>query len=173
MENNGFKFDVEYTDEMLVQLSKHIMDLKRKRLFVYFSLVTFISVFLIILDFVGPDNIHTLYAGVFFSAFSALSLTTLIQTRLSNIRKNILNNRVGLPIKSSYTINSDTITIETVTKYSKSNAHYEYYAIKKIEKIASDLLYIFMNDSRTAIVQTDKAEEIYNHLMLRVQGNKN
>ena len=173
MEYNDYKFDVVYTDEMLVQLSKHIIDLKRKRLFVYFSLLTFLSVFLIILDFVGPDNIHTLYAGVFFFAFSALSLTALVQTRLSRIRKNILINRVGLPVKSSFTINAETITIETITKYSKSNVLYEYYAIKKIEKIASDLIYIYMNDSRTAIVQTDKAEEIYNHLMLRVQGNKN
>ena len=173
MENNGFKFDVVYSDEMLVQLSKHIMDIKRKRLFVYFSLVTFLSIFLIVLDFVGPDNIHTLYAGVFFSAFSALSLTALVQTRISKIRKSILINRVGLPVKSSFTLNADTITIETVTKYSKSNVQYEYYAIKKIEKVASDLLYIYMNDSRTAIVQTDKAEEIYNYLMLRIQETKN
>ena len=172
MEYNDYKFDVLYTDEMLVQLSKHIMDPKRKRLYVHFSLISLLSAFLIILDLVGPDNIHTLYAGVFFSSFSALSLTALIQTRLSNIRKNILMNRVGLPIKSSYTINSETITIETVTMYSKSNVLYEYYAIKKIEKIASDLLYIFMNDSRTAIVKTDKAEEIYNYLMLRIQETK-
>jgi len=77
-----------------------------------------------------------------------------------------------LPIKSSFTINADTITIQTVSKYSKSNVLYEYNAIKKIEKVASDLLYIFLNDSRTAIIQSDKAEEIYNHVVSRFQGAK-
>lgn len=172
MENNDFIFDVLYTDEMLVQLSKHVIDLKRKRLLVYFFLLTVLSAFLIVLDIVAPDNIHTLYAGVFFSAFSALTFTALVQTRLSKIKKNIIDNRVSLPIKSSFTINADTITIQTVSKYSKSNVLYEYNAIKKIEKVASDLLYIFLNDSRTAIIQSDKAEEIYNHVVSRFQGAK-
>jgi len=172
MENNDFKFDVLYTDEMLVQLSKHIMDLKRKRLLVYFFLLTVLSAFLIVLDIVGPDNIHTLYAGVFFSAFSALSFTALVQTRLTKIKKNIIDNRESLPIKSSFTINADTISIQTVSKYSKSTVLYEYNAIKKFEKVASDLLYIFMNDSRTAIVQSVKSDEIYNYIKLKIQVNK-
>jgi len=57
MENNDFIFDVLYTDEMLVQLSKHVIDLKRKRLLVYFFLLTVLSAFLIVLYCVGSDTL--------------------------------------------------------------------------------------------------------------------
>jgi hypothetical protein len=111
--------EIIYTDDLFFKVNKHIVNKKRKGILFYFLLVTMLTVCLLLLDVFGPDNIHTLYAGFYFMAYSVLSLVALYQTPYSVIKRKIIKKRKSLPIKSIYSFNEDSIIVESESEYSK------------------------------------------------------
>ena len=172
MENNDLSCEVVYTDDLYFIVNKHIINKKRKGLLISFILTTTLTVILLLLDIFGSDNIHTLYAGFFFLVFSMILFIGLLQTRSSYIKKQIIKNKEIRSIKAFYIFNEEILNIETETPYSKSNTQYLYNAIVEIEKVEENIIIIDFKDKRTAIIQSNKSEDIYNYVNLKINSKE-
>jgi hypothetical protein len=167
MGNLLFNFEVIFTEDLFFKVNIQITSKKRRKILLYFIVVTILALSLILIDLLGPNIFHTFYVGCFLLAFSILSLMALVKSRPSALKKQIINARGTLPQKSTYRFYEDRIMIDTESMQSKIHSEYQYFAISRVEKVDPNIVVIFFTDKKTAIIESKNSEELLNHIRSR------
>jgi len=150
-----------YTHELLLKMNLFHTAKRRRNSLIYALLTVLLSIGLIVADFLF-ENLHTLYAGLFFLLLSLVVIISLIKNRKAKLSEAIKKQMEENPDKTiEYQFGEDYITINQTSAKVESNTRIEYSYIKEAIKMDDTSFYFVTRNNFFYVVEDQQGTHEY------------
>lgn len=165
-------FEVNHSAEMLCRFSQYRTAKIRKSLLAFGVFMAFWGLLLIGAEALFPETAFTLEWGTVFLFCAAAAFAVFSRFTRRAVLKQIEANPAAHPLRSVYSFNEDSFTVETDYTEAKSTTVHKYSSVARVYIVDEKTVYVMFRYNTYAVIESEQCGNIIAWLSGKVEPRR-